>query len=321
MFSILPYDPFALGMHRFVSPMTRLTLEYIVYHPVGEDTDDLHRNLIVVQCPGWGVGSPYLQHGLSDLWAPAPTDSNNTSPAVYTVVFLHPRGTGASGPVTWSHGLSTMPDMCSDLEDLRVHLRVEKIPVLLGHSNGGAIALGYAELYPDRVQKLILVQNQIIGMGDRQNDKIEAMRQDPRYGRALDNLAGRYADTDEGLTESVNALWPLYFYDPARYIDEFLYAVGDQKFSVFTYRYQAHCDENLPNPTQMIDGLKYIRAPTLVIFGEDDMIIGLKVARRTKEGIPGAKLITYKECGHFPWVEQKESFMKDVRQFIEGSET
>ena len=65
----------------------------------------------------------------------------------------------------------------------------------------------------------------------------------------------------------------------------------------------------------MADGLKYVRAKTLVIRGH--MIIGSKIARWTME-IPGAELITYKECGHFPWIEKKADTMRDIRRFIEG---
>ena len=62
--------------------------------------------------------------------------------------------------------MSSMPDLASDLGDLREHLHLEQYPVLLGHSNGGAIALGYAEMYPRRVAKLILLNHQLIRVQD-----------------------------------------------------------------------------------------------------------------------------------------------------------
>jgi pimeloyl-ACP methyl ester carboxylesterase len=308
------FDP---GTHRFMPPATGLVLEYIVFRPAGINTDNVRRKFIMAQCPGWGLGSSYLQHGLSDLWAPSSSSVNDTEPTVYTVIFLHPRGTGGSSQSISSGKMSTMPDMVSDIEELRKHLEVEQFPFLLGHSNGGAIALGYAEMFPDRVQKLILIDHQIIGMQDRKTDKLVATKDNPAYRGAWDNLVNRRADTDDELTDSVNSIWPLYFYDPAKYTDELLHAIGDQRMSVWTYHSQAHCDRHLLNPTQMADGLKYVRAKTLVIFGQDDMITGLKIAVRTMD-IPGAELITYKECGHFPWIEQKAHFMRDIRGFIEG---
>lgn len=312
------FDP---GTHRFMSPATGLVLEYIVHRPAGVNTENARRKFILVQCPGWGLGSGYLQHGLSDLWAPSSKGDNDPEPTtVYTVIFLHPRGTGGSSQTVWTGRMSTMPDMTSDIEELRKHLEVEDFPVLLGHSNGGAIALGYAELFPDRVQKLILIDHQIIGLQDRKTDKLVATKDNPAYRGAWDKLQNRRADTDDEFTDSVNSIWPLYFYDPAKYTDELLRAIGDQRMSVWTYRWQAHCDRHLLNPTQMADGLKYVRAKTLVIFGQDDMIVGLKIAVQTMD-IPGAELITYKECGHFPWIEQKEQFMQDVRRFIEGRQS
>lgn len=301
-----------------MSPASGLVFEYIVCRPDGVNTDDARRTFIMAQCPGWGLGSDYLQHGLSDLWAPS-TEGTNTSepnPTVYTVIFFHPRGTGDSSQPLMADKMSSM-NMASDIEELRKYLQVEHFPVLLGHSNGGAIALGYAELYPDRLQKLILISHQIIGMQDRKTEKLATTKDNPAYRGAWDKLMSRRAETDDELTDSVNAIWPLYFYDPAKYTDELLHAIGDQKMSVWTYRWQAHCDRNLADPNQMAEGLKYVRAKTLVIFGQDDMIIGLKIAVRTME-ISGAELITYKECGHFPWIEKKEDTMRDIRRFIEG---
>lgn len=300
-----------------MSPATGMVLEYIVHRPAGISNDNVRRKFIMAQCPGWGLGSDYLQHGLSDLWALSAKSDNDAETTAYTVVFLHPRGTGGSSQPVGTGRMTTMPDMASDIEELRKHLEVAQFPILLGHSNGGAIALGYAELFPDRVEKLILVDHQIVGLQDRKTEKLVATKDNPAYRGAWGNLANRRAGTDDELTKSVNSIWPLYFYDPAKYTDELLHAIGDQIMSVWAYRWQAHSDRHLLNPTQMADGLKYVRAKTLIIFGQDDMIVGLKIAVRTMD-IPGAELITYKECGHFPWIEQKEQFMRDVRRFIEG---
>jgi len=211
-----------------------------------------------------------------------------------------------------------MPDMASDLDDLRSHLGLDQYPVLLGHSNGGAIALGYAEMYPDRVQRLILLNHQVVGFRDRSQLHRESTRHDPRYQRAWKNLVHRRTETDAEFTASANALWPLYFFDPQQHVQRLIRDIGDQPMSVWCYKQQTRCDENLDNPMQMMDGLGNVGAKTLMIFGRDDLICGMKIAERTKKGIPDAHAIFYDSCGHFPWIEQKERTLADIREFIQG---
>ncbi|KAJ5668677.1 Proline iminopeptidase [Penicillium macrosclerotiorum] len=303
------------GIHKFTAPGTGLTLEYVVYRPSSISQEEARRNLILVQCPGWGLGSEYLERGLSELWNPS-TEMNRDRPAVYPVLFFHPRGTNGSSRPLHARQMSTMPDMASDLDDLRRYLQLEQFSVMLGHSNGGAIVLAYAQMYPERVQKLILLNHQVVGMQDRKKEKLEATQNNPAYRNAWQNLLSRTADTDEEFTESVKSIWPLYFYNPARYVDELVEAIGNRAMPAWCYHSQGKCDRDIENSMQMVDGMSDVQAKTLIIFGRDDMICGLKIAIRTME-IRGAELITYKECGHFPWIEQKEYTLEDIRRFIE----
>ena len=51
--------------------------------------------------------------------------------------------------------------MVKDLEALRLHLGLAMITLF-----GRSIALGYAERYPERVQKMILLDHQLEGFDD-----------------------------------------------------------------------------------------------------------------------------------------------------------
>lgn len=293
-------------MRHFTVPAKGLTFEYVIHRP---STQAKHpRPLIVVQCPGWGLGSQYLQHGLSGLW----------SKLLYTVLFFHPRGTDGSSRPQHESQMKSMPDLASDLEDLREHLGLEQYPVLLGHSNGGAIALGYAEMYPQRVNRLILLNHQVIGIRDRSLLKLEATRNDPRYQEAWQTLLNRRTETDAEFTESVRGLWPLYFVHPERHVHELVQAIGNRTLSLWCEQAQGWCDQNLENPMQMVDGLKDVQAKTFMIFGHGDMICGMGIAERTLQSIPSAQLVAYDECGHFPWIEQRERTLEDIRKFVEG---
>ena len=103
--------------------------------------------LIVVQSPGWGVGSEDLRNGLEPL------------ESKFTLVFYDTRGSGLSSRPSDETKMSTS-DMVDDLEGLRQYWGIPTM-TLLGHSHGGNIALGYAIRYPKRVRKLILVDSDI----------------------------------------------------------------------------------------------------------------------------------------------------------------
>ncbi|KAI9035913.1 alpha/beta-hydrolase [Aspergillus affinis] len=165
MLSPPPPHPLTPGPHTFLSASKNLTFEYIIHSNTPEHPSHVNHNLIIIHPPAWGLGSSYLQHGLRPLLTRCPSSSPSSSspkPKPYILLMHHPRGTGASTRPLSQTAMSSF-ELASDLEDLRIHLNLEKIPTLLGHSNGGAIALSYAEMYPDRVEKLVLVGGQLVG--------------------------------------------------------------------------------------------------------------------------------------------------------------
>ena len=66
----------------------------------------------------------------------------------------------------------------------------------------------------------------------------------------------------------------------------------------------------------LLESLKYIQAPTLLVWGEDDEITTMKVAEIFHKNIPNSKLVTVKNCGHAPMIEHPEWFAEEVRKFL-----
>ena len=69
------------------------------------------------------------------------------------LIILNTRGTGDSPPP--GDGSYALGDHAHDVEQLRVHLDLERM-ALLGHSHGALIATWYASEFPDRINRLIL---------------------------------------------------------------------------------------------------------------------------------------------------------------------
>ena len=62
--------------------------------------------------------------------------------------------------------------------------------------------------------------------------------------------------------------------------------------------------------------LSAIKVPTLILHGEDDLIIEPDSARKFAAAIPGAKLIFYPQVGHLPQIELPQRSAADVAAFL-----
>ncbi|KAA8643997.1 hypothetical protein EYZ11_006585 [Aspergillus tanneri] len=305
--------PLTPGHHTFHSDTENLTFEYIIQAPTSHHNHALDpNNLLIIQCPAWGIGSNYLQAGLHALLSPS-----TTHPHAHALLFFHPRGTdGSSRPETDTH-MSSM-HLASDIENLRRHLGIERIPALLGHSNGGGIALVYAELYPHRVEKLILLNHRLIGFDDGDGVDWTVLRMDPRYRDVPSRgWKGINSSSDEVFTQSVMERWPLYFWDPRKGVPDLVDAIGERRMSVWCFCAVNKGIRDLEESGEMVNRLEQVQAKTLIIFGREDWICRVANAERTHRGIPGSELRVYENCGHFPWIEQRERTLNDIRTFLD----
>jgi pimeloyl-ACP methyl ester carboxylesterase len=64
--------------------------------------------------------------------------------------------------------------------------------------------------------------------------------------------------------------------------------------------------------------LEYLRAPTLVINGERDVLVEPASARKLAAAIPHAKLIVYPHVGHLPQIEIPQRSAADVAAFLQS---
>jgi pimeloyl-ACP methyl ester carboxylesterase len=62
--------------------------------------------------------------------------------------------------------------------------------------------------------------------------------------------------------------------------------------------------------------LACIRASTLVIWGEQDTIVPLKLGARLNAYLPNSQLLIIKEAGHVPMWERPETFNQEVLDFL-----
>lgn len=195
--------------------------------------------------------------------------------------------------------------MAHDLEHLRKHLRIETFPVLFGHSNGACVSLIYAALYPERVDKLIVVAAEI--NNDTPNKIFarfaSAGEDDPVYILALQALMGVIANlpqTDDEFVEALGKLLPYYFTDPGK---EVIVADGMEN-DVVPLR-QGMLDRGMP--FMHVAAAPGIKAKTLIMAGHDDALCSQQRSVELHEALRDSELIVF-ECGHFPVAEVPEEF-------------
>jgi len=198
-------------------------------------------------------------------------------------------------------GHSELPSDFTSIHDLAYfylelveQLAVEDA-VLLGTSFGGWLAAEIAIRDASRFSHIVLVDALGVKFGDRENRDIADMFAVPQD--ELTALA--YHDAEKRIR------------DYSKMTDWEHYAIARSRE---TYTYMGW------KPYMHDPGLKYwlrrIRVPTLVLWGESDGITDTDYGRAYAEQIPGARFEIIAEAAHYPHVEQPDSFLGKVTDFV-----
>jgi len=146
-----------------------------------------------------------LLHGFlenSTMW-------ENVIPALeknYQVITIDLLGHGNTERLGYIH---TMEEMAQTVSYVLDHLQIGKAS-FLGHSMGGYVALAFAELFPTRIQKLLLLNSTPLADSpervDNRNRAIRLIKQnkDAFISMAITNLFGK--ESREQLKEKIKAL-------------------------------------------------------------------------------------------------------------------
>jgi pimeloyl-ACP methyl ester carboxylesterase len=179
---------------------------------------------------------------------------------------------------------------------------------IAGNSMGGGVAARFAEIYPDRVTHLILVDAHAWGMsatGDRIPFAFKLARV-PVLGNLLLHVTPRSL-VEEGLEDAVVRRKILTDTMIDQYWD-FARMEGTRQATLARFR--------LPQDTYVRDHISRIKAPTLILWGNDDHLLPVAGARAWAKAIPGSKLIVYARTGHLPMEEVPQKSADDVRAFV-----
>lgn len=223
------------------------------------------------------------------------------------LIYYDQRGGGRSPvprdvPVGWR-------EQVEDLEALRQVWEIEQLTIA-GYSWGGLLALLYATEYPDQVSRLALISPAPAWRRARE----EFERRFSERNLAPELQRRRAALRESGLRESDPAnyaqrLFELsvapYFHDPERARDLTPFRV--------TGRTQQEVWASLGD-YDLRPSIAQLRLPALVLHGESDSIP--VEASRELAGLLNAEFHPLPRCGHVPYVEALEQFVRLVDDFL-----
>jgi pimeloyl-ACP methyl ester carboxylesterase len=175
-----------------------------------------------------------------------------------------------------------------------------------GNSMGGRLSALFAGQYPDRVTHLILVDPG--GLPVKQVEPVPLafrLLRLPILNRILLYITPRSIVVD-ALNEAVSHKEIITDEMVDRYW-EFARLEGTREATIMR--------ANIISKA-ITERLGNIKAPTLILWGEEDRVIPVDHAREFHARIPGSRLIVYPMTGHIPQEELPDQSASDVREFL-----
>jgi pimeloyl-ACP methyl ester carboxylesterase len=208
-------------------------------------------------------------------------------------------------------GISLSGDGLADFVDaFAAKLALPKFAVA-GNSMGGGVAWQLAVRHPDRINALILVD--AAGFPNEQPPREVPLAfkilQYPAGRALLRNIDNRPLIA-EGLKTDVydKSLITPFIVD--RWA-EFQRAPGHRAILMAV---------NFgPQTAATRDLVSTIKVPTLILWGESDVLLEPAAAHKFAAAIPGAQLITYSHVGHLPQIEIPQRSAADVAAFLSAA--
>ena len=288
-----PIEPFNTGFLD-VSPLHRLYFEECG-NPKGKPVVFLHGG------PGAGCNA---------------TVRRFFDPQRYRIVLFDQRGCGRSKPHASLEDNTTW-HLVADIEQLRVHLRIECWQVF-GGSWGSTLALAYAQTHPDRVTELVLRgifllrRSELEWFYQRGCDALYpdawegflAAIPESEHGDLMSAYHRRLTDPDPSVRIAAAKAWSIwegatsFLYQDPRHVA----GVGQDDFALAFARIECHYFVNagfLQRDAQLlhnVDRIRHIKA--VIVQGRYDVVCPMRSAWDLHRAWPEAELHVVPDAGH-----------------------
>jgi pimeloyl-ACP methyl ester carboxylesterase len=179
--------------------------------------------------------------------------------------------------------------------------------VLAGHSAGGHVAWRFALNHPEQLTGLVLIAPGGISEPSGPQGRILRLVRAPGGAWLFRALLTR--DSLAAALKAVVFNPALITSDMANRAWELNNRQGTLDATVARFR------EPGSDPA-LVERLKEIRVPALVLWGREDVVFPLSQADVFTKAIPSAQLVVYDHCGHWPMEEFAERSAGEVQAFV-----
>lgn len=248
-----------------------------------------------------------LVHGSNaslHTWEPWVAELGGT----YRIVSMDLPGHGLTGRVPGDD--YSREGMAASVHELTEMLGLERFAIG-GNSMGGGVSAMYALEHPERVTALILVNSAGVPVVREDTDPPLAFRlaRMPVLSKVMRYVLPRSV-VEEGVRKVFVDQSKVTDEMVARYFDLTLHE-GNRDATRIRFSSYAGRDE-----AAFAERLGAIEAPTLVIWGDKDLLIPVAAADTFKERIPHAELVIYENVGHVPMEEVPAESAGAVAAFL-----
>lgn len=239
----------------------------------------------------------------------------------FRVIAVDLRGHGLSSR---NNPATSIKDYAEDVKLLCDALQLKKIS-FLGWSLGGGLALLFAAMYPDYVEKIIL-KNTMGPKGFAQfkvNENFEPTQKRLTTLEEAEKATAFLVTLAESKDlKKIREFWTFTFYDPSSLQGEVL-----DMFAHCTFTCRAWADDcisvnafNISDEDNEVakgtNEISKVKCPVLILHGANDILVPTSASDIMKALGNQAELRVYENTGHNLCLEQKEKFLKDLREFM-----
>jgi pimeloyl-ACP methyl ester carboxylesterase len=208
------------------------------------------------------------------------------------------------------HGRSSKPDCCYTLPDFAydIVLLLDKLGVrkadIVGHSLGSMIAQVFAETWPERTGKVILISS-------TGGPPAGAQPRKPQF-----DFAARIRQLREPLDP--DSPFMVAWWDSPTPVDaDFIRRQRRDSAGIPLRVWLAVLDQGLGDPADLQRTLPRLKAPTLLIWGSSDPIMEPEVRDTLRRALPQAQVRIFQGLGHNPFWEDPRACATVINTFLE----
>lgn len=251
---------------------------------------------VMVFIHGWGGSGRYWESTAQAL-------SEQFDCLIYDL-----RGFGRSNTLVENvSGKYELIEYAEDLKALLDTLNLDKV-YLNAHSMGGSIAVLFLNLYPERVERAILTCSGIFEYDEKTFNAFHKFSRyvvmfRPKWLAAIPFMDKMF--TARFLHRSIPTAVSKAF------LKDFLLADFNAAYGTVLTSVSLEATKWLPQE------FKKLTVPTLLVAGEYDQIIPAEMAKQAVALNSNVKLAILKDTAHFPMLEDSETYLKEVRGFLE----